>query len=398
MQKSISKAAITWRLILSGFLVISLISCEEPNSVGGQFIEGSKLRLDTLFVEDFTPLSESIFSGNLQYLPIGKYNDPLFGNTKATAFLKPQISTLTFEDDVDANFKLKLELRINTDITIGNTIKPVNFDIFPVSEFWRGNEVLSNDAIGIDSSRSYGTFSQFGEDSIIVDLSDELLLDLATYINNDSTNADSLYNYDFNGLAIVPRDSDSKIIFPNIFESRFFIITPDEDTTRFVSKSNAFNLERSNANTYPNRLYINSFFENFYSVSFEDYLSDYEYDNLLKAEFLVYEDVAQLQNFLPNLHTRPDVSFLELKFANPSDLRYELQFTGSDFFGERDTLNNGFKFNMTDHINQYLFTEPNDKTLYFNINPSGGIMRSTLLYDHTSNDSLKPKLILTFSE
>lgn len=398
MQKSISKAAITWRLILSGFLVISLISCEEPSSVGGQFIGGSNLRFDTLFVEDFTPQNELIFSGNLQYTPVGKYNDPLFGETKSIAFLKPQINTLTFEDDVDANFQLKLELRINSDITSGNTIRPVNFDIFPVSEFWRGNEVVSNDAIGIDSSRSFGSFSQFGEDSLVVDLSEDLLLELATYINNDSTNADSLYNYDFNGLAIVPRDGDSRVIFPDMFDSRFFIISPDDDTTRFVSKSHAFNLERSNANTYPNRLYINSFFENFYSFNFEDVLPEYEQINLLKAEFVVYEDMNQLQSSLPNFHTRPEVGFLELKFANDSDLRYELQFTGSDFFGARDTLNNGFRFDVTGHINQYFFTEPDDKTLYFNINPTGGIMRSTLLYDQTSNDSLKPKLILTFSE
>lgn len=398
MQKSISQAAITWRLILSGFIIISLISCEEPNSVGGQFVGGSNLRFDTLLVSDFTQLNESVYSGNLRYAPIGKFNDPLFGETKSISFIKPQISTLNFQDSVDENYQLRLELRINTNLSTGNINNQVNFDIFPVSEFWRGNSVFSDSEIAIDSSRSYGSFSQFDEDSIVVDLSEELLLELATYINNESDNADSLYSYDFNGFAIVPRDGDARIIFPDMFESSFFIVSPDEDTTSFSAKSHAFTSERTNPNTYPNRLYLNGFYENFYRMSFEDALPEYDQLNLLKAEFLVYEDITQVQALSPNFRTRTEVNFLELKSATDTDFIYELQFTPVEFFGSRDTLNNGFRFNMTEHINQYFFTEPSEKSLYFTINPGGGIMRSTLLYDHTSNDSLKPKLILTFSE
>jgi hypothetical protein len=398
MQKSISRTARTWRYILAGFLIVSLISCEEENSVGGEFIGGSNLKFDTLFVDNFTPQNDVIFSGNLQYAPVGIYNDPLFGTTKSIAFIKPQIRDLNVQGEVDDNYQLKLELKTNSDITSGNTLSSVNFDIFPVNEFWRGNEVVSNDAISIDSTRSFGSFTHFGQDSLVIDLSDDLLLELATYINNDSTTADSLYDFDFDGMAIVPRAGGSRIIFPDMFESRFFIISPDEDTTRFVTKSHAFNLERSNANNYPNRLYINSYFENFYSLSFESALPDYDQINLLKAEFVVYEDVNQLNNSLPNFHTRAAVNSLELKSGDAANLRYELQFTGTDFFGAADSLNDGFRFDLTEHINQYLFTEPDEKTLYFNLNPSGGVMRSTLLYDQTSVDSLRPKLILTFSE
>jgi len=396
MQKSISKATIAWRFILSGFIIISLISCEEANSVGGQFIEGSNLRFDTLYVENFTPQNEQIFSGNLRYSPIGQYNDPLFGNTRSIAFIKPEIDAIA--DTVDGTYQLKLGLVFNTDLATGDTTKQVNFDIFPIDEFWRGNNTLVNSNIGIDSSRSFGAFTYSREETLTVDLSQDLLLELATYINDDSTNVDSLYNFDFDGLAIVPRNGDSKVIYPDLFASRFFLISPDQDTTSFFSKSHTFTTERTNANLYPNRLYLNSYFENFYSMTFENVIMDYERVNLLKAEFVVIEDKSQLESTLPNSHTRPEVSFLELKTSSPADLRYDLQFTQSEFFGVRDTVINGFRFDMTSHINQYLFSDVSDKTLYFNINPNAGIMRSTLLYDQTSNDSLKPKLILTFSE
>lgn len=398
MQKSISRTVTAWRYILAGFLIVSLISCEEENSVGGEFIGGSKLKFDTLFVDNFTPQNDEIFSGNLQFTPVGIYNDPLFGNTKSNAFIKPQISALNFEDEVDDSYQLKLELITNSGATSGNTMSSVNFDIFPVTEFWRGNEVVSNDAISIDSTKSFGSFTHFSQDTLIIDLSNDLLLELATYINNDSSIVDSLYDFDFDGMAIVPRSGSSKIIFPDMFESRFVIISPEEDTTRFVTKSHAFNIERSNANNYQNRLYINSYFENFYSLSFESALPNYDQINLLKAEFIVYEDVDQLNNSLPNSHSRTDVSSLELKSADAANLRYDLQFTGTEFFGAADSLNDSFRFDLTEHINQFLFTEPDEKTLYFNLNPSGGIMRSTLLYDQTSVDSLRPKLILTFSE
>lgn len=398
MQKSISKAATTWRLILSGFIIISLISCEEPNSVGGQFIEGSNLRYDTLYVDDFTELNESIYSGNLRYAPIGEYDDPLFGKSKAISYIKPRISSLNFQDSVDENYQLKLELNINTNLSTGNLNEQVNFDVFPVSEFWRGNNVFSDDVIGIDSSKSYGTFTHTDEDSVVIDLSEELLLELAAYINDDSDNIDSLYNYEFFGLAIVAREGDGRIISPDMFNSRFLIISGDQDTTRMNFQSHAFTIETTNANTFNNRLYINSFYSNFYKMSFESAIPEYEKLNLLKAEFMVYEDDAQLQNSITSSQKRNDVEFLELKTAEVSDLTYNLQFSAVEYFGSKDSLSKAFKFVMTDYINQYLYTDQIDNNLYFNISPGGGVMRSTLLYDNASNDSLKPKLILTFSE
>jgi hypothetical protein len=398
MQKSISKAAITWRLILSGFIITSLISCEESNSVGGQFIEESTLRFDTLYVENFTPLNEDVYSGNLRFVSIGVHNDPLFGTTKSTAFVKPRISSIDLSDSVNENYELKMKLIMNPSLTVGDTISQVNYDIYPVSDFWRGNDMRSNDNIGIDSSISYGSFTHLDQDSITIDLSEELLLELAGYINNESDSADSLYNYNFDGFAIVPRSGASKMLLPDMSLSRFFLISAGGDTTEFSSKTHGFIQDRTNGNVYNDRLYIESFFESFYKLNFNDELPQDKKGNLLKAEFIVYEDVTQLENSIPNFNSRLSVNFLELKFNDNSDLAYDLQFTPNDFAASRDSSINGFRFNITDHISQYYFTELSDTEILLYMNPSGGTRRSTLLFDQTSENSLKPKLILTFSE
>ena len=401
MQKSISKAAIIWRLILSGFIVTSLISCEDTNTVGGGVVEPVYINIDTINVSGFQNLNSNIYSGKIQSLPIGRYDDPLFGSFTNIGYLKPSLGPGR-NGSLTSSSKLYLKLILNNSINFGDTTQTANFSIYRTLERWRGNAILSDDNVAYDESDLVGSFSYQNEDSLFISLSDSLLADYAYYVNlDDSTiNRDSLYNYEFFGITIVPEDVSSQYIYTNIIRSEFVTVRSSiEDTVDIKVQDYAFTLDRDNLpGAFTERLYLNNYLENFYSISFEDVAATIGSKNILKAELKLYEDTAQLENSLPANHARPLANFIDLKFASLNELRYDIQFTATDFAGIRNTTDNSFTFNITNHINNYLFGSPEEKTLYLNINPNGGIFNSSLLYDSSSADSLKPKLILTIEE
>lgn len=395
MQKSISKAAITWRLILSGFIVISLISCENTNTVGGGVVEPVDVVVDTLYVNDFQQQQLDIFSGGLSNFPIGKYDDPLFGGFEITGYLKPVLLSSP-TDSLDNSSKLKLLLTTNLDRAYGDTTETANFSIYKVTERWRENEVMSSEDITYDSGNLLGSFSYLDQDSIIIDISDSFLSEYAEYVNNEDDDRDSLYNYEFFGLAIVPDGASSQIVFPSISDSKFLTIK-DTDTVSVALRDKVFTVDRTNEPTFNDRIYLNSFLESFYRISFENQAGNIDPQNILNAELYLYEDRTQVSGSLPINEIRPVIEFLDLRYANSQDLRYDLQLVPPDFVAFRDTLDNSFKFNITQHINSYLFGEPSEKEFYLTLGVNGGILNASIFHDSTATAQLRPKIILTIA-
>ncbi|MEO9886878.1 MAG: hypothetical protein ABJR05_09540 [Balneola sp.] len=398
MQKSISKVAFTWRLILSVLVVSSLISCENSNTVGGGVVDSAGIRIDTVSIPDFQQNGSDIFSGKLQSLPIGEYNDPLYGSSRSIAYFKPSLGPAR-----DASLSLLsdfiLKLQINNNLHYGDTSQVANYSVYKVTERWRGNTISSTDNISFDTSELLGSFSYQNEDSVSITLSQSLLEEYAEYVNNDSSNVDSLYNFEFFGIAIVPDNVSAQIIYPNIIGSEFLTIRRStQDSVSINLQDYAFTLDRQNTPMFPNRLYLNNYLESFYSINFETVANNLSNENILRAELVLYEDADQISTSLPQNHIRPETRFLDLKFASESELRYDLQFTTTDFVGVLDTTDNTFRFNVTNHINNYIFGSPDERELYLNINPNGGIFNSTILFDNTSTAAMRPKLILTIEE
>lgn len=397
MQKSISRAAVTWRLILSVVVVSSFISCEDSNTVGSGVVDSTKLRVDTLFVNDFEKVSKDIFSGNLINLPIGKYEDPLFGTFESIGYFKPNLIPVQ-DDSLTTSTSLKLFLKTTPKRVYGDTTSSVRYSLYRVTQRWRGKSILASDQISFDETDQVGSFLYSDQDSLVVNLSDSFLLDYASYVNNEDENRDSLYNFEFYGLAIVAENNTSQILYPNISESSFLTVDSEDDTLAVSFRDRGFTLERTNQPTFNERLLLNSDLDTYYKLNFEQLLADLGQENILKAELYLYEDTVQIKNSLPANHVRPDITFLGLRFVDNLQPVYDILFTTPDFEGFRDSLQNRFRIDITNHVNEYLFGSPGQKDLVLNLNFNGGIIYSTLLYDSSSTAALKPKIILTVAE
>ena len=398
MQKSISKAAVTWRLILSVLIVGSFISCEDTNTVGGGVVEPSAIRVDTIFISDFNQRSSDMYSGQLSNMPIGYYNDQLFGTFNATGYIRPNLLSSSLSPVSDTT-KLKLLLENKTFLSLGDTTSSVNYSIYKVTERWRGRTLLSSDNINYDELELAGSFTYQNEESITVNLSDSISAEYIRFVNNENDNRDSLYNAEFFGLAVVPDQNSSQIMFPDISSSRFFFVDgSSNDTTRLTVADYGFTLERQNEPSFADRYYLNSNLESYYSLNFSEIANTIGSKNILNAEVYLYEDTTQVNNSLPVNHVRPALNLIDMKSIDDPEFKYELQFSGTDYFGFRDSTDNAFVLNITTHINEYLFGELESEDLYLIINPNGGLLKSSIFYDTNSSDALKPKLILTIAE
>ena len=365
--------------------------------MGSGVVDSTKLRVDTLFVNDFERVSKDIFSGNLLNLPIGKYDDPLFGTFELVGYLKPNLIPVQ-DDSVTNSTSLKLFLKTTPKRVYGDTTLSTRYSLYKVTERWRGKSILASDQIGFDETEEVGTFLYSDQDSLVVDLSESFLLDYASYVNNEDEDRDSLYNFEFFGLAIVAENNASQILYPNISESSFLTVDSEDDTLAVSFRDRGFTLERTNQPTFNDRILLNSDLETYYKLNFEQLLGDMAEENILKAELYLYEDTLQLKNSLPANHVRPEITFLGLRFIDNLQPVYDILFTAPDFDGFRDSLKNRYRVDITNHVNEYLFGDPNQKDLVLNLSFNGGIIYSTLLYDSSSSAALKPKIILTVAE
>jgi hypothetical protein len=268
-----------------------------------------------------------------------------------------------------------------------------------VSERWRGRTLFSSDVIDYDQMELAGSFTYQNEESITINLSDSISAEYVRFVNNEDDDRDSLYNTEFFGLAIVPDENSSQIMFPDISNSRFFYVDgADNDTTLLTVADYGFTLERQNEPNFADRFYLNSNLESYYALNFKDIASTIGSKNILNAEVYLYEDTTQVNNSLPDNHVRPGLNLIDMKSIDDPEFKYELQFSGTDYFGFRDSTDNAFVLNITTHLNEYIFGGLESEDLYLLINPNGGLLKSSIFYDTNSSDALKPKLILTIAE
>lgn len=398
MQTSMNKAANNkWRLLLSLVIIGLFISCEKSNTVGGDLIEPAAVRIDTIYVDNFTPKSVEPFSGRIGQTPIGVYEDPLFGKYESTGYYRPTLIPKTNKLSINSAFKLRLTF--NKELAYGDTTKGLGVSIFPITEKWRDKTLKYKDDLVFDQSQLIGQFTYTNEDTIDVELSDSLFVDYIKFQESPDSLRDSLYNANFYGFALVPNVASTKIIYPNLEDSKIYYIRESSgDTIDIALENYAFNQKRSNIPNIPNKLYLNGNLESFYSLNFKDLTESIKGRNLLKAEFVVYEDTLQLKSSLPAGHTRPSFSFLDLKTILSSQFEYDMQFGSSDFIASKSSVKGLFSFNVTDHISNYVYGTLDGAELYLNINPNGGIIFSTIFFDSSATNALRPKLILTTVE
>lgn len=378
-------------------LILFFNGCEDPGNVGSGFIDEPTIKIDTLYLDDITNESFEAFSGNLATFNIGLYSDQVFGDVKATGLVKPNL----YENASSINendFTLSLEIQLDSTITYGDTTSQASFTLYEINTLWRGNAQFVNSAVTYDESSSIGSFTVGEEKKFSIELSDDWRDKYAGYLNNTDNNVDSLYRYEFFGLAIVPDNSSNKISVVDVADSRFILVDTEDDTVSLGMSSHGYFLERTNINNSdPSVTHLYSTLEQMMRIPLpmEELEQNYKGTNLLAVDLVLHEADQLLSASLPANHTRPTVNRLTANLRAESEQVYDYQINGADFFANKDDEDSYYRINITTYLNNLFFGGENNNELLIGLPSGSGVLRSTLIHNQFASQELRPKLIIT---
>ncbi|MDR9417700.1 hypothetical protein [Gracilimonas sp.] len=383
-------------------LILIFNGCENPGSVGDDFTNSPVVTFDTLEVKNTSVLNfEDGYSGNFPFMAMGKYNDQIFGDIDATTFVRP-IRNPNIPDSLEIegnNFSMKLEVGLDSAQTYGDTLGTASFSVYEITSLWRGTSHRVNDELDYNEANLIGQFQVGSEKNILIDLADSWKDKYASYLNNEEDNADSLYQYEFHGLAIVPTGSSGKIDFPNASETRFLILNEDQTDTASVPLNNwAYSINRSNVPQTEGAFPLHTTMESAMRIVFptEELKQKHSSSNIIKSELIFYSAEENLQNSLPVNHYRPNINLLGLNQRTVDDDVFEYQLTDPDFIAPIIEDSAYFKAPVNTFVNNALYGEEEQNEMIVGIGSSSGILRSTLIFNSEAPSHKKPKLIITY--
>lgn len=383
---------------VSGFL---LSACESPGSVGGSFTDpGTELK-DTVFaVNDVEIDSFTTYSGRLSFFSAGQFNDPLFGNISARSFIKPSIPGLT-ADSLSSDLQMNLRLLIEDGSVYGDTLSTAEYDLVEIDQIWRGRAVELYDDIDL-SGNLVGSFSvDESTDSLDVPLSSEWVQRYRAYYNAFSANRDSLYLYDFHGLAMVPKN-ESKIIPFNPSSTRFVTIENGSDTSATITPSQwAYTLNRSNAADAPTgSSKAISTFERVLKFDLDLSREDLGTVNISRVELVFYQNNDALQSSITQASgsaRRPVVNSAGLYFSRPEEVPTALSTATALSRATYNPEDGSYRFDITGFTNGVLLEGTSEeRSFYLTLQSNNGILGSSLLYNDQGPEDKRPKIIVTY--
>lgn len=382
---------------VSGFL---LTGCESPGSVGGSFTDPGTQVQDTVFaVTDVQTDSFITYSGRLSFFSAGQFNDPLFGNLSARSFIKPSLPGLT-TDTLSSDVQMNLRLLVEDGSVYGDTLSTAEYDLVEIDQIWRGRAVELNDELEL-TQNLVGSFSiDESTDSLDVPLASDWVQRYRAYYNAISANRDSLYLYDFHGLAMVPRN-ESKIIPFDPSQIRFVTIDTGSDTSTINPSQWAYTLNRSNAADAPGgSSKAISTLEQVLKFDLDLSKEDLGTVNISKVELVFYQNDQALQNSISQASgsaKRPAVNSAGLYFSRPEDVPVSLSTSSPVARANYNAADGSYRFDITGFTNGVLLDGTGDEnSFYITLQSNNGIISSSLLYNDQGPEEKRPKIIVTY--
>lgn len=386
-----------------------LTSCEDPGVVGSTFIdEQGNLSYNSYPIDKMEAVEFDGYAGKLGNIPIGHYLDPVFGDINSIGVIRPAISAFqidTIDTSVDTLF-----IQLVLDGTVyGDTLNTARFDVYEITQPWRGKELLYGDEISFDDSSPVASFEvRPAQDTVFFQLSQDWMEKYNESLIASGDDRDSAYVYGLPGLALVPRVRDTqKIVYvkvetdvfteaTNINQTR--LIAGDTTGTRRYQALSDWGASVVRGGTYPlpdgsTPAYGTSeqFFEIDFSFTKERLISE----NLARVELVLFEDAPTLIGSLPEDHVRPPVTRAQIHIVNSGDPGQAIYFESANYVSLKDSKNT-FRFNLTPTANAYLFDTLETNRYFLSVQSNNGFLHSTLLHDlNTPGDALKPRIIVT---
>lgn len=407
------------RLLAALTVCLLLIAgCEDYGLVGEKiFDEDVELETFTIPVKEIRTVDDSGYMGNLPFMPIGHYTDREFGDVKAVGLVRPRRTwDIGDIDTIEESDRVRLRLNLNAS-QYGDLNSVTEFELYRISEGWRGNQIQTGDEISYDTSQSVGGFSIGGaeseSDSVVIELHPDWIEEYNRYLQMEGSNQDSLDNIfrnEFHGLAIVPISGDSKILFSNMLPTgdqennetdfaRLVVDSEDPDIGRrtiplFDWGASVTRTDSENAQVQG--LPLHNTLERYIEIDPGLTRESFRGRNIVNVELVLFQDWEGLQLSLPAGHNRLQISQSRIHLIDEMRVKRDFIFNRSpSFIAVRDSVDNGLRFNITSYANSVLHSTPPDGKLYLSVQSMNGLLYSTKIQTESTPEARQPKIIVT---
>lgn len=432
-------------LLVAFLLLITSLSstgCESSGTVGNDLIDkGEFMGSEILNVTEKRVIEENTFSGRLIFTAIGHLEDPVYGTVEATGLIKPAI----FRDQIEiisAADTLYLRLIFEPD-AYGDANSLSSFEIYELAETWRGNQLRYNQPVpDLDRSVKIGEFTLADEDTVLVEMDHDWKMRFAEFYNSteDESIRDTEYRDNFPGIAIVPSGQNQKIRFLKTGRTQvdeqtvltsFLINRPPleeengegeegdgeddgengdengeddengeeeevDDGIRLIGLRDWGSVvNRSGEPEQPEAIVMHNT-ERVLELDLQLPVERLSSKNITNAQLLLTKN-RESENMYPQI-SRPESDLLRVHLFRdlPSDLMAEIFTRDPAFFRINDEGNDQFSIDITQYVLDEVFGDVPGRKLYITTQIVNGIIYSDQFYDSTADESLKPRIVLTF--
>ena len=385
-------------LFLSAWIVTS---CDETPIVGGDFSPDDVIvNADTIKISNLKLASSPSFSGNLSYVTTGAVNDPVFGEIRTTALLRPGIVRAAQVDTIGENPSARLTLDISN--RYGSTAIPAVYNIVELGRPWRSTswryDSIPDLAKNPDlSDKVIGQFTLTEDDSISVRLSDDWAIRYREiFLMPVSSERDSLYRFDMPGLAIVPAPGTDMMF--SVQPSRSRLVISSGDGLRDLSKemnSWAVSMERketgplAQGSSKPVFNTMTSMLEIDIDLS-KEFLGT---TNFSRVEMVIYDDTLGMQQGTPPDYVRPRSETIRIFLLEPDQLFYSIS-ADPRFQANRREEDSSYRIPLTSFANERLRSGASTRKFYAITGGNDGRILPALL-SGPDDPHRQPKLLIT---
>jgi hypothetical protein len=395
---NISNKAAPFRQLTFSWIMLFLFAvtgCEDPGSAGSQFVSKSELMVDTVLVDNLIENELDPFLGRLQRAASGQYEDDLYGSIKAVSYFKPDISGEGDTVQVGDNSLLRLRLRIYADDVYGDTTGTMEYHIYRATEQWRGTTIRKSSQISYNESELIGRFADTEIDTngiITVILSGSYKDDFVNYLNADDEEIEEQYLREEFGLVVVPAGTRQRINYLNFISTDLLVQLADQPDFSVPILDWAFNFEQTDPAYSGDRIYPSNV-DRYYQLDLSPVAERVRSENLIRAEFILYEDTLTVQNSIAPTETRTDGFELAMIAGPEPDPDFAIGFQPVDLNGFQLT-NGTYVFNITTALNNYLFADADISELYLFLNSQQGLISFSTFFNDSTNSEFQPKVLL----
>ena len=428
--------------LLPLMILFLLLACERKDISFGAIPENSYTGFvftDTVNISISTVLTDSFATGGDSVFLVGRHHDPYLGSVKAQPFFQMTVPASIPEMPASAKFdSLSLIIKPNH-YYYGDTSKAQTFYVYELANaitYSYNSKLYNTSAVAVKSSplgRGTLRISPNAFDSIIIRLDDTKGQELFSKLRQSAaeiTTETEFLNY-FHGLSIAVSNNDSSALYGLKASAGSVVMRvhyhttipyPENYSVDFTSLANsyAFNqilCDRSATGLVagtPGTTEIVSDNTNGYSFSqpgtglqlkmtfptLKAVLNNKNIVKLLKAELIVRPTYL---SFDKNKYKLPSQLYLAQTDATSATGDFIMDSTGyavqyahpfiDDIYGE----NSYYRFNVTSHINELLYSAGNSNGVFVMSNPVGSVANvDRLVVNNPTKTSQPSQLLLSF--